>query len=843
MTRTNRFKLTTVLTSAMLAFSTSSQGADLPTGGQIIAGTGDIAQSGNAMTITQTTHNMAIDWQSFSIGAGHSVNFVQPSSSSVALNRVLGSDVSVIRGTLTANGQIFLINPNGVLFGSGAQVNVGGLVAATQSLRTEDFLSGTYRFDGTSPNAIINQGSIRAADGGTIALIAARIVNEGTVVAHAGNVLMGAGNTVTLDFGGPVKLEVEAGAIETLIEQKGAVRADGGRIYLTAKAAGTLASSVINHSGISEARTLSTGEKGEIVLLGDMTHGTTKIAGTLDASAPNGGDGGFIETSAANVDIAANTTITAGAGYGKGGLWLIDPFDYTIDATAAGNIANTLNTGTDVTVTTTTDNVNFGSEGSGVNGDITVSSAIDKTAGGEATLTLEAAASIVLNAEIKSTADKLNIILDADNDNGTRNGGGVIMATKGITTNGGSLDFGTGATLNIGGVNTLVGGDLYIGGTDKVVFSTGGGAINLQGELIIANTEGVNFTTSGGNARFYGIINSGNSYERISPSGGASYWTWQQAFDDAKNGTAGGGSVGDSYLATVTSRLENSVIVYTGDFPAPTGNNITDLSNGAWLAGGRTNGVWSWRAGPEGEENSGAGLTLMDNNVAVSGVFNNWRGGEPNGGTGGGGEDRLQIGDATGRWNDLVNDDGNVHVRWYIRETNLATANLEIDAGTGTATFDQDIGGLKTINYKSYDTSNPKPAATTSVTTTETSIPQNSAVAIAQSATFTAPAPINPNTFSSPTFGGPTTGPAGSPGGRLMVGSMDVVQVRSADLAPAPPGESEPSNGAGEGEGQNRDSSLPEITRLAGQGGLLGPTRVFVVDGGVRLPASGAEQD
>ena len=108
-------------------------------------------------------------------------------------------------------------------------------------------------------------------------------------------------------------LDKENNAIDALIEQGGAIKADGGRVYLTAKAAGDLASTVINHTGITEAHTLSTGEKGEIVLLGDMQNDRIQVAGTLDASAPKGGDGGFIETSAAHVAIDSAVKVTTAA--------------------------------------------------------------------------------------------------------------------------------------------------------------------------------------------------------------------------------------------------------------------------------------------------------------------------------------------------------------------------------------------------------------------------------------------------------------------------------------------------------------------------------------------------
>lgn len=768
------FVRTCINLSIVLSIAAPTYAADLPTGGTITAGTGTIAQSGSTMTITQDSAKLAADWQNFSIGQGHTVNFVQPSSDAIALNRVIGSDISSIQGALNANGRVFLINPNGILFSSSAQVNVGGLVASTLNLSNADFMSGNYRFEGAGSSAIINEGNI-IASGGTVALIAATIINTGSISAHGGNVLAGAGNKITLDLGGPVKLEVNEGALNTLIEQKGAIRADGGKIYLTTKAAGDLATSVINHTGITEAKTLTTGEKGEIILLGDLKQGVTHVAGTLDASAPNGGDGGFIETSAAHLDLKDNLRITAQSVFGKGGQWLIDPTDYTIDATAAANITGTLNTGTDVTVTTAASNAAQGATGAG-NGDITVSSEIAKSAGGDATLSLIAANVIVLNAEIKSTSGKLNLFFDADNDSGTRNGGGVIIANYGVNTNGGSLDFGTGATTSISGVNTKVGGDVYVGGSSQVVFRTGGGNINLQGQLIIANAAGVKFVTTNGNAHFYDIINSGNQYERVYNAGG---YTWDAAFAEAQNGTAGGSAVGDQYLATVTSRLENAVVVYTGGFLAGAG-----LADGSWLGGKRVTGVgtdtyWRWVAGPEAAQDT-HGLIFNDGSatpLAYNGSYINWQAGEPNNCCAG--EDRLQIGDAQGQWNDLPNN-GGLNQKIYIRETNFNSANLEIDAGTGTVTFDEDIGTLKAINYRTYDATSPNPVVTQ----------KNGSITDAQTAAQASIGFVNP----------PPT-----------VGSMEIVQVKS-------------------------DSEIDAHTTTNQPSGLTDPTKVFVIDGGVKLP-------
>ncbi|WP_151670731.1 filamentous hemagglutinin N-terminal domain-containing protein [Nitrincola schmidtii] len=319
---------------SLILISTQALASDLPTNGTVVGGNASISTSGHNMTIHQSTDKLAIDWQSFSIGDKNQVEFVQPSSSSAALNRVTGDQVSTIRGALKSNGQVFLVNPNGVLFSSTAQVDVGALVASTLDISTEDFMQGNYTFSGTSANAVINQGNIKA-DGGYVAMIAAQIINAGSITADEGTVLMGAGSRVTLDLGGPVKIEVKEALLDTYIEQGGAIKADGGLVFLTAKAAGELTSSVINHTGITEAQTLASGQNGEIFLMGDMESGVIQVAGVLDASAPNVGNGGFIETSAANVQIQPELKVTTRSENGLTGKWLIDPTDFTISSGVA----------------------------------------------------------------------------------------------------------------------------------------------------------------------------------------------------------------------------------------------------------------------------------------------------------------------------------------------------------------------------------------------------------------------------------------------------------------------------------------------------------------------------
>jgi len=390
------------LLGSLFLVSTSALAADLPQNGQVTHGQAKIQTDGQNMTINQSSDKAAINWDSFNIGKQNAVNFNQPDAGSVALNRVTGSDPSKIQGVLNANGQVFLVNPNGITFTQNAQVNVGGLVASTLDITTEDFLNGDYTFEGDSSNAIINQGNIQSTDG-YVAMIAAQIDNAGQIDAHSGDVLMGAGQRVTLDLGGPVKIEVEKKALNAHIRNGGAIKADGGLVYLTAQAAGDLASTVINNDGIIEAQTLATGESGEIYLMGDMENDRIQVAGTLDASAPNGGDGGFVETSAAKVDIQPDLVVTTKAEKGQIGKWLIDPYDFTVAESGGDITGDDLSTAlgsnsiTIQTLTGTDDANNRYATETG-NGDIFVNDTVSWDANTK--LTLDAVNDIFINKSI-----------------------------------------------------------------------------------------------------------------------------------------------------------------------------------------------------------------------------------------------------------------------------------------------------------------------------------------------------------------------------------------------------------------------------------------------------------
>jgi filamentous hemagglutinin family protein len=273
-----------------------------PTGGQVSAGAGSIAQAGTSTTITQSSQNLAINWQSFGIAANESVRFNQPNASAIALNRVLGQDPSQILGSLSANGQVFILNPNGVLFGSSAQVNVGGLVASTLNLSDGDFMAGKYSFSG-SGGSVVNQGTLTAGEGGYIALLAPEVRNEGVISATLGTALLAAGDKVTLNLnnGSLLGYSIDQGSLNALAENKQLIQADGGQVFMSAKAADALSSAVVNNTGIVQAKGFSTAG-GVIRLEGDYIIQT----GTLDASGVNGNNGGTISLKARAIVDAGN---------------------------------------------------------------------------------------------------------------------------------------------------------------------------------------------------------------------------------------------------------------------------------------------------------------------------------------------------------------------------------------------------------------------------------------------------------------------------------------------------------------------------------------------------------
>ncbi|GMQ54350.1 filamentous hemagglutinin N-terminal domain-containing protein [Halopseudomonas aestusnigri] len=426
----------TALAIAISLCAAQLHAANLPTGGNIVGGSGSISQDGNSLNVQQNSDRLITNWDSFDIGAGHTVNFYQPGSNSVALNRVIGEDASAIYGNLNANGKVFLVNPNGVLFGQGAAVNVGALVASTLSLSDQDFNDGNYQFSGDGNNAaVINRGTLNA-DQGAVALLGGQVSNHGIIQANQGTVALAAGDKITLDFAGDglLNVTVDKGTIDALVENHQLVRANGGQVVMTANATNALLQTVVNNTGIVEAQTLDN-QSGTIVLKGGFNGGTVNVAGTLDASAPDSGDGGFIDTSGAHVKIAGGTQVTTKANHGTTGEWLIDPTDFTISdssdpQTASGIGAATLSANLENN-NVTLETVDTGTEP----GDMYVNGAVSWSA--DHTLSLNAHNDIHINQAITATNGGL-----------TLNAGGAISANGAVNV--GTFNLQSGAWSQLG---------------------------------------------------------------------------------------------------------------------------------------------------------------------------------------------------------------------------------------------------------------------------------------------------------------------------------------------------------------------------------------------------------
>lgn len=281
--------------------------AALPTDGQVAAGQATIQQAApKSLTIQQTTEKAILNWKSFSIAADEAVRFAQPSVHSIALNRVVGVDPSIILGHLEANGRLFLINPNGILFGTGSQINVGGLLATTLQMRDEDFMAGRYLF-AQDPlkglKSVVNRGAIHVSEHGFVILAAPAVSNEGIIVANLGTTLLGSGQKLTLDLMGDGLIQYalsekvldkvmgpDGQPVSSAISNSGTIQAAGGQVILQAKASGDVFSSVVNQSGVVRARTLMNHDG--IVRLDGGDSGLVQIAGTVDASGLSTGQRG-----------------------------------------------------------------------------------------------------------------------------------------------------------------------------------------------------------------------------------------------------------------------------------------------------------------------------------------------------------------------------------------------------------------------------------------------------------------------------------------------------------------------------------------------------------------------
>jgi filamentous hemagglutinin family protein len=324
MNKTSSAIVRTILlgTSCLSVLGLSAAQAD-PAGGVVVSGSATITGKPNATIINQATDRALINWQSFNIAAGGSVRFNQPGSKSITVNRVLGSQSSSIFGSLLANGQVWIINGNGILFGKGAQVNVGGLIATTADITDRDFENGNFSFSGGTGASVVNQGTIRTRNGGSAVLSGASVQNQGLIAADTGTVVLGGASAFTVDFNGDNLLRYaitapagKADNGQTGVSNSGSISAAGGHVILTARAAADIAGAVINNTGMISA-TSARVANGEVVL--DGGDGDVNVSGSIDASGrASGQTGGSVAITGRNITVADNTTINVSGDSGGG---------------------------------------------------------------------------------------------------------------------------------------------------------------------------------------------------------------------------------------------------------------------------------------------------------------------------------------------------------------------------------------------------------------------------------------------------------------------------------------------------------------------------------------------
>ncbi len=554
--------------------------AQMPAGASVRAGDVSFsAAAANRTVVTQTSAKAVIDWRTFSVGVGNSVQFVQPSASAIVLNRVTGTQQSQIQGSLTGNGQLWLLNPNGVLIGAGGQISSAGFLGTTHALADSDFLAGKYRFaETTVPGAaVVNRGSITAASGGYAMLAGEQVRNEGLIQAHLGSVVLGGAKSYVMDIVGDKLLsfqitsaaEIAPPASRAVVDNSGKLIADGGRVLISARAAKSVIDSTINTTGLVQANsvrlvngvvTLDAGEAGTLTNTGRISANSTEGAGgaihltaanivnsgalsadgasaggairlsakqriehagviSADATAsgaggsvlliadtanqfsrlsfsgslsarggPQGGDGGFVETSAAQVHAADSARVSTTAPRGNAGNWLIDPNDYTI-AASGGNIMGAVlgaNLGSgNVTISTATQGT------SGGNGDIFVNDPVSWSTGN--TLTLSAGRNIAINQSITASGTSGKLALQY----------GQLAVASGNTAS-----YSVNAPVNLkAGANfsTKSGSD---GATESYTVIT---ALGSAGSTTATNLQGINGNRSGDYALGANIVASGTA--------------------------------------------------------------------------------------------------------------------------------------------------------------------------------------------------------------------------------------------------------------------------------------------------------------------------------------------
>jgi filamentous hemagglutinin family protein len=696
-----------------------------PTGAAVVNGQASFATAGKTLTVTNTP-NAIINWQGFSIGASEITRFVQQSASSAVLNRVIANNPSHILGSLQSNGRVFLVNPSGIVFGAGATINVAGMVASTLNLSNADFLAGRHNFTNT-PGAqnISNAGNITAQNGGQIYLIAPNVENTGIVNAPGGEILLAAGHSVELVNSNDPNLRVNItapagdatnvgqlvassgslGLFGAVVRNTGTVSADsatmqGGKIVFKATQR-VDAGGVISAQGVGG---------GSINVLADMQTGTVNVTGTLNANAvrpepvegqapspsiplPQGGEGstlppsplageglgergnstngGFIETSAAHVNIADTARVTTASALGLAGTWLIDPFDFTI-AAAGGNMTGAVLTanlaGGNISILSTTGN-------SGTLGDVNVNDIVTWSAN---KLTLNAQNNINLNANLNGSGSA-----------------SLALEYGQVSAGGGTSTYNVNAAVNLPAGNNF---STKLGSTGAVKNYTVITSLGAAGSTTATDLQGMN----GGLALNYAL---GGNID----AAGTSAWNTNAGFTPV--GTLGAKFTGtfDGLGHTISGLTINlPAIHYVGLFGyAGNGSALQNVG----LVGGSVSGYGqvgglvgrSWGVGTTVSNSYNTGSVSGSGEIGglVGGTYgtisNSYATGSVNGNCGGacyvGGLVGRNYGGTVSNSHATGNVSGNVYVGGLVGESNN-NGTISNSYATGSVNGGASVGGL-----------------------------------------------------------------------------------------------------------------------------------------------------
>ncbi len=510
----------------------------LPQGGTVTSGASTINQNGNTLNITQGTQNSVLNWQGFNIGSGETVNFYQPNSTALSINRISGN-ATQIEGALNANGRVWLLNPNGVMFGQGAQVNVGGLLATTASdVDSDGNLTGV-----NAGSSVINNGTISA--GQYAALAAASVQNNGHITAPTVGLVGAKG--FALDGSGVLSIAPGLADFGTRVTNADAITAPGGKVQLLAQSTLQQAglASVVNNSGVVEASGVNT-DGGVITLTGDTVNQT----GALNANAGTNGNGGTV-TVYGNTYTNMEGSIEArgGSQSGNGGNVEVSSkqgmsLTGNVDTTAAhGKTGKLIIDPDNITITDGSGGAND-SEVGGVDGTVAVGdgAGTDFIISEQALEALAATTDILLQATSNITVQPLTdhvLALATTGSVGFEAGGNFSMDAADTITTGGATIHIQGTNITVGGLSggavTLdtTGGNITIGQG----ITTANAAITLNGNLILPND--ITLASGGGAISLNGNVTGAHALSLNSGSG----LTTLQNLDIGTLALSGGGAV------------------------------------------------------------------------------------------------------------------------------------------------------------------------------------------------------------------------------------------------------------------------------------------------------------